>query len=86
MTNHSPEHYSVLQLSELMRGLEIPPVSASLEPGQLYLIGEAIAKQAKEVATVTAQRDELLALIERVINGDLPQIALCEAIAKCEAK
>ena len=38
---------SALKLSELMRGLEMHPTSANLEPGQLYLIGEAICEQAK---------------------------------------
>ena len=38
---------AVLKLSELMRGLELSPASVNLAPGQLYLIGEAICRQAK---------------------------------------
>ena len=41
---------SVLQLSELMRGLEIPPTAATMEPGQLFFMGQAIARQAKAAA------------------------------------
>ena len=36
------------ELCELMRGLEIPPSALSLGPRGLYLIGKAIADQAKE--------------------------------------
>ncbi len=38
---------AVEQLSELMRGLEIPPSAAPLSPAALYAIGRAIADQAK---------------------------------------
>lgn len=54
----SPSYFE--QLSELMRGLEIPPAAGAMLPGQLYLLGKAIAKAAKgaPVAAVPDERKE----------------------------
>ena len=42
---------SVLKLSELMRGLEIPPAAMTNPPNFFYVVGRAIADQAKTNAT-----------------------------------
>ena len=38
---------SVLKLAELMRGLEIPPAAVTNNPQSFYVVGRAIADQAK---------------------------------------
>lgn len=42
-----PDNDATLKLSELMRGLEIPPASAVNTPAFFYAVGKAIANQAK---------------------------------------
>lgn len=46
------EPNSNLHLSELMRGLELPPSLAAGSPAQLFSIGQAIATQAKAAVQV----------------------------------
>lgn len=53
-SENTDEPSGFLHLSELMRGLEIPPTAAGLEPGQLFLIGQAIARQAKQASESAA--------------------------------
>lgn len=49
------EPSSNLHLSELMRGLELPPSLAAGKPMQLFAIGQTIATQAKENTASTVQ-------------------------------
>jgi hypothetical protein len=60
-------HSSVEQLAELMRGLEMPPVSVGYLPSALFHIGRAIAKQAKE-ATQPAQSVDVEAVREVIAD------------------
>lgn len=39
-----------------------------------------------EFATASSQRDELLELVRKVVNDDLPIIVLATYIAKCEVQ
>lgn len=55
---------SVLQLAELMRGLEMSPTSATLTPGQLHLIGAAICRQAKLAQPAPQTVPKCVAIIE----------------------
>jgi hypothetical protein len=45
-------------LSELMRGLELPPDCLTLKPAAMYSIGLAIADQAKRCLVAERERDE----------------------------
>ncbi len=56
----------VEKLSELMRGLEIPPAAATFAPSGFYALGRAIADQAKEAPALNKKVAALQAELERV--------------------
>lgn len=58
---------AVEKLSELMRGLEIPPLAAAHGPSWLYKIGVAIAEQAKRSANPSPAID--VAAVREVITA-----------------
>lgn len=81
---------SVLQLSELMRGLEIPPTAATQSPEFFYQTGKAIARQAKalqsggdkqqsETAMSDGNRGKLSTAIETIFNHKDAEIAKLKA-------
>jgi hypothetical protein len=77
----SPEN-TAMQLSELIRGFEIPPSASELKPYQLYLIGKAIAEQAKEHPEAMRKPEgKLIASGQGLTPEEACQIALT-AIAK----
>ena len=85
---------SVIQLSELMRGLEIGPGMAAMKPHGFYALGKAIAEQAKKAASVPQQwrdtMEELAADLESEIenrrSGDLDRRIERDLIVVREAR
>ena len=85
---------SVIQLSELMRGLEIGPGMAAMKPHGFYSLGKAIAEQAKKAASVPQQwrdtMEELAADLESEIenrrSGDLDRRIERDLIVVREAR
>lgn len=57
------------QLSELMRGLEIPPSAATLLPAALYAIGRAIADQAKSAQQAGGVPAGWHEAVQRLVTG-----------------
>lgn len=56
-------------LSELMRGLELPPDCLTLKPAAMYSIGLAIADQAKRCIVAESARDEARECVGRLYSA-----------------
>jgi hypothetical protein len=52
----APAIGTTLKLSELLRGLECGPAAGTFEPSQLFLLGQAIAEQAKKAPAIDAKQ------------------------------